>query len=372
MAEAESEMLFDLTLSDEQRMTRESVQRFAQTEMTPIARSADEACAPPDDFYQRTQALGLALMVIPESLGGAGMPRSPLTNMLNAEDLAQGDMALAMGALTPLSFINAVLDNGTEEQQENLLGRFVDDQFRVATIALMEPGATFSPQRFDTSAVPNGDGYLLNGVKSMVPLAGDAELMLVIATVDDSVQGFVVTTDQPGVTVAKEEYMGLHALDLGRVTLDQVEVNASARLGEAQNEFALGRLLDLGRIGISAMAVGVCQATLDYVIPYCNERVAFGEPITNRQSVAFMIGDMATELEAMRLMVYRAAALAEQGQDFHKQSHLARLQCARYAMRSGTNGVQLLGGHGFIREHPVELWYRNLRAVGLLEGHVVI
>jgi hypothetical protein len=134
----------------------------------------------------------------------------------------------------------------------------------------------------------------------------------------------------------------------------------------------LQRLVDLGRIGVCAMCVAVCQSVVEYTREYCNARIAFDEPITNRQSVAFMIGDMATETEAMRLMVYRAASQAEQGLDFHKAASLARIQCAKYGMQIGTNGVQLLGGHGFIREHPVELWYRNLRAVGVLDGCVVI
>ena len=149
-------------------------------------------------------------------------------------------------------------------------------------------------------------------------------------------------------------------------------VNSAAKLGENEKTLDLQRLIDLSRLGTCALSVGCCQAVLDYVIPYVNERVAFGEPISNRQSVAFMVANIAIELDGMRLMVLRAASRAEQGLDFHKEAYLARTLCAKYAMEIGTNGVQLLGGHGFCREHPVELWYRNLRAIGILEGIVSI
>ena len=160
--------------------------------------------------------------------------------------------------------------------------------------------------------------------------------------------------------------MGLRGAQLATLTLDKVQLPASALLGD--NLFNLQRYIDLSRIGLCALAVGTCQAVLDYVIPYCNERVAFDEPISNRQSVAFMIADIAIELEAMRLMAWRAASRAEHGLHFHQHSYLASLFCAEHAMKIGTDGVQLLGGHGFCREHPVEMWYRNLRALAALEG----
>jgi alkylation response protein AidB-like acyl-CoA dehydrogenase len=155
------------------------------------------------------------------------------------------------------------------------------------------------------------------------------------------------------------------------VKLDGVSVPISARLG-GDKPFDLQRLLDLSRIGAAALAVGVGQAVLDYVKVYCTERVAFGEPIANRQSVAFMIADIAIELDGMRLLAYRAAARAERGLPFHREAYLARVQAAEKGMKIGSDGVQLLGGHGFIREHLVELWYRNLRAIALLEGFVSI
>lgn len=312
-------------------------------------------------------------MPIPEHLGGAGESRSPISNMLNAEDLGYGDMSLAIGALTPLSFVNTLLDFGSEAQQEQFLTPLADENFRAATIALMEPAATFSTRKLATTAVKEGAGYILNGVKSMVPLADQSEQILVVARVEgEGVCGFVVGAGTEGLTVENEPFMGLRPLSLGRVTLDNVLVPESARIGSGDKPFDVRRLQDLSALGLCATAVGCCQAALDYVVPYVNERVAFGEPISNRQSVAFMVANMAIELDAMRMMVYRAASRAEQGLPFHREAFQARLICAQRAMEIGTNAVQLLGGHGFTREHPVEMWYRNLRAVGILQGAVVI
>jgi len=372
MSEPAAEILFDLTLEEEQRITRESMQRFAEQEMLGISRSADEAAEAPDGFYDKTAELGLSLLAIPEDLGGAGMPRSPLSNMLNAEDLAGGDMSLAIGALTPLSFVNAVIDNGTQEQIERYLPILASEKFSPATIALMEPRATFDPLQLKTTATRKGDGFVLNGEKSMVSLGDSAHWVLVVADLEGVPTGFVVAKGTAGVTCTNEEYMGLRPLATSRLVFEDVEIAAADKLGGDEKELDLQRLIDLGRIGICAMCVAVCQSVVNYTREYCNARVAFGEPITNRQSVAFMIGDMATETEAMRLMVYRAASRAEQGLEFHKEATLARIQCAKYGMEIGTNGVQLLGGHGFIREHLVELWYRNLRAIGVLDGCVVI
>ena len=360
---------FDLSLSEEQRITRESMRRFADQQLRAVAREADEAGAAPDGFYARTMDLGLGLLPIPEAFGGAGMPRSPMSNVLNAEDLAWGDLSLALGALTPLAFINAILDFGSEAQQEAFLTPLADEQFVPATIALMEGRATFEPSQLSTRAVKDGDGYLINGEKRMVVLGASARSVLVIADlVGEGPAAFVVEQGSDGLSAEPQEYMGLRAVETANLTLKDVRVPAANRL----ERFDLQRLVDLSRIGTCALAVGCCQAVLDFVTPYVKERQAFGEPIAHRQSVAFMVANIAIELDAMRLMVWRAASRAEQGLDFHREAYLARVICAEKAMEIGTNGVQLLGGAGFIREYPVEMWYRNLRAIGLLEGTALV
>lgn len=359
--------LFDLTLSDDQRMNRDTVQRFASAELRAIVMAADQAGEAPTDFYQTTLELGLALMPIPEALGGAGVTRAPISNALNHEDLAHGDLGLAIAAVSPLAFVNTLLDQGTAAQQEKYLPQFCGDQFLSATTAIMEPRATFEPTAPECKATRTDQGFLLNGTKTMVPLGQSAELLLVVAMLaDEGPAAFIVDRTAEGVARTVETHMGLRTLELASIAFTDTALPADALLGN--DTFDLQRFLDLSNLGICALAVGTCQGVLDYVSEYCNERVAFGEPITNRQSVAFMIADMATELEGMRLMTWRAASRAEQGLDFHRDAYLAKTFCAEQAMKIGTDGVQLLGGHGFCREHPVEMWYRNLRAIALLEG----
>ncbi len=234
-------------------------------------------------------------------------------------------------------------------------------------MALMEPGIGFDARRLNTSAVRQSDGsYVLDGAKSMVAFGPQARLLLVFAASGDAgTQGFILSGDSAGVSFEKEDYMGLRPLPLYAMTLNKVAVPASARL---RDDFDLGRLLSLGKIATAALAVGTCQAVLDYVVPYVKERTAFGEPISNRQAVAFMVADMATELEGLRLMVYRAAAQAERGLDCTRAAFLAHRNAVKYGMKIGTDGVQLLGGHGFTRSHPVEMYYRNLRALAMLDG----
>ncbi len=366
---SEQAALFDLTLTEEQRITRESMQRFAESELKTISRDADEAGETPEGLLDKTAELGLSLMPIPEAFGGAGMPRSPISNVLNAEDLGKGDLSIALAALTPLAFINTVLDNGTESQQEKYLTPLADEKFKAATIALMEPKATFEPSEPETTAAKSGDGYTLNGVKSNVILASEAEFILVIAQEEGAgVGAYVVEKGAAGMGIESKKNMGLRPVETATVTLENVTVAADAKLEGAEGGFDLDRLISLSRLGVGALAVGCAEAMLEYTVEYANERVAFGEPIAYRQSVAFMIANIAIELEAMRLMIWKAASRAEQGLDFHRDAYLAYVLCAEKSMEIGNNGVQVLGGHGFTREHPCELWYRNLRAVGILEG----
>lgn len=363
-----SELPFDLTLTEEQALTRDSVRRFVERHIQPHARSADEAAQPPEGFFATSAELGLALMPIPEQFGGAGQPRDPMANALTAEDLGQGDIALAIGALSPLSFVNALLDFGSAEQQEKYLPALLEHEFVPAAIALMEGGAPFDPAQLRTSAQRSGDGYVLNGEKRMVPFGDTAALILVIAELDGEPAAFVVPGSSAGITAQRQSYMGLRALPMATLGFDGVKLGADSRL----QQFDLQRLVDLSRIGLAALAVGCCQAVLDYSIPFVKERKAFGEPIAWRQSVAFMVANIGIELEGMRLLVWKAASRAAQGLPFHREAYLARVLCAEKAMEIGTNGIQIFGGAGFIRDYPLEMWYRNLRAIGVLEGTVMV
>lgn len=363
--------LFDLTPTDEQQLIRAAAAEFAAEQLRPVAAEADATCEPPDGLLKRATAeLGISFVGIPAELGGAGTEQSTVTNALITEALAHGDMGLAVALLAPSAVSNALVRWGDAEQQATYLPSFATDTAPRAALAVMEPQPLFDPLALRTTARRVGNGFQLDGVKSLVPGAATAELFVVAADIPGEGPAlFLLESSTAGITIAAEPAMGLRPANLGQLQLDRVRVAGLAKLaaGEQYRD-----CLRLARLGWAALAVGTAQAVLDYVIPYVNDRQAFGEPISNRQSVAFLVADIGIELEGMRLATYRAASRAEQGKPFARETALARTLTAEYGMKIGSDGVQLLGGHGFVKEHPVERWYRDLRAAGLMEGGVML
>jgi alkylation response protein AidB-like acyl-CoA dehydrogenase len=277
---------------------------------------------------------------------------------------------VAVATLAPGAGATALSLWGTDEQQQTYLPAFTADHgVPAAALALAEPTPLFDPRRPSTGATRQGTGFVLDGTKSAVVRGADAELFVVGAELDGRPQLFLVESSTPGITIESDPAMGVRAASLSRLVLDGVQVEAIALLGD---EASYLECLRLSRLAWCALAVGTAQAVLDHVTPYVKEREAFGEPIAHRQSVAFMVADIAIELQGMRLVTYRAASRAAQGKPFDREVALARRLCAEKGMRIGLDGVQLLGGHGFVKEHPVERWYRDLRAVGLMEGAVLV
>jgi alkylation response protein AidB-like acyl-CoA dehydrogenase len=362
--------LFDLTPSDEQQMLSESVRDFALAKLRPAAQAADAACATPRELLTQSSDLGLTIVGVPEELGGAVEQRSAVTAVLMAEALAQGDLGIAVACLAPAGVSTALGLWGDADQQATYLPEFVGEHPPVAALAVLEPTVLFDPFTLTTRArAEAGGGYVLNGVKSLVPLAADAELLIVAAELGDRGPSlFVVETKTPGIAVEPEPAMGLRAAATGRLLFEDVKLPESALLADAD----YSQCIALARLGWCAVAVGAGQAVLDYVIPYVKDRTAFGEPISNRQAVAFCVSNIAIELEGMRLATYRAAARADQGLPFAREVALARRLCAERGMAIGSDGVQLLGGHGYVKEHPVERWYRDLRAGGVMEGVLLV
>lgn len=369
---------FDLGLTEEQRLMRDTLRRFADDVMRLAAREADDRSAPLDGFLDAFSDLGAIPMAVPEVLGGAAETVSAVSQMLIAEDLARGDMGLAYAALSPLSFVNALVHWGDEQQQSTLLSSFVDGDPIAASVAVVEPHPFFDPAALRTTAKKKNSELVLNGEKSMVALAHHAKWFLVAAELSKLGPRFVlVERDTEGVEVSDESAMGLGSAGLGRLRLNNVRVSIDALLGgeaalQPDARAAYDDATNRGRIAWGAMALGTSQALLDYVIPYCNERVAFGEPISHRQAVAFMIANIGIELESMRMLVYRAAGRVDAGLPCAREAYLARTLCSDKAMEIGTNGVQLLGGAGFIKDHPVEIWYRQLRSIGVMDGNLLL
>lgn len=358
--------LFDLGITDEQQMIRDSVQAFASEVLRDQAEHADAQQKTSDEVLAQALELGLNFFAVPESLGGAATERSTVTSMLVAEDLAHGDMGQAIAILAPMGVANALTQWGTALQQDKYLSSFAEENPPKAAIAICEPRPLFDPMELKTTARKDGDGYVINGEKSLVPLAAEAELFLIAAQAEDGPAVFIVEGGSEGFTAGEDPSMGIRASAQRPLKLDNVRVPAENRLGNG--DFDYRAFVDLGTLGWCALAIGTCQAILDYVGSYCNERSAFGEPISHRQAVAFMIADMAIELDAMRMLTYRAVCRAEQGKSFQREAHLARTLVKDKAMKIGTDGVQLLGGHGFTHEYPVERWYRDLRAVAVAFG----
>ncbi len=371
-APAEDKGLFDLTPSEDQQMIVETVGEFAAEQLRPAAAEADEKLSPPDGLLTRAAELGVTLIGIPEELGGAGAERSVVTNALVAEALAHGDLGLAVAVLAPSAVSNALVLWGDAQQQADYLPEFVGENVPAAALALLESKPLFDPVKPATKARRTPGGYQLDGVKSLVPRAAQAELFVVSADLEGRGPAlFLVESSTAGVSIEAEPAMGLRGAATGKLHLEKVSLPAGALLGGGSPE-VFTEAVRLSRLGWAALATGTAKAVLDYVIPYVNERTAFGEPISHRQAVAFSVADIAIELEGMRLVMLRAAARAEQGKPFAREVALARKLAVDKGMRIGSAGVQLLGGHGFVKEHPVERWYRDLRAIGVLEGVVLL
>ncbi|MGB5111764.1 MAG: acyl-CoA dehydrogenase family protein [Mycobacterium sp.] len=368
---------FDLTPDDDQKMIVETVNEFAEAILRPAAHDADAAATYPVALIAKAAELGITSLNIPENFDGIAEHRSTVTGALVAEALAYGDMGLALPILAPSGVASALTHWGSAEQQATYLPEFAGENVPQASLVIAEPHALFDPTALKTTAVRSPGGYRLSGVKSLVPAAGDAELFIIAAQLNGKPTMFLVEASSEGVRVEADPSMGIRGAALGRVALDNVAVPLHNRLGEDDRtdaDFAqdYSEAIAYSRLGWAALAVGTSHAVLDYVIPYIKEREAFGEPIANRQAVAFMAANIAIELDGLRLITLRGAARAEQGLTFAREAALAKRIATDKGMQIGLDGVQLLGGHGFTKEHPVERWYRDLRALGVAEGVVVL
>jgi alkylation response protein AidB-like acyl-CoA dehydrogenase len=357
-------------LSEEQEVVRDALHDFAEQAMRPIARDCDEGSLIPEDFLQQSWELGLVSTQIPEAYGGAGEDRAPVTNAIVLEELAWGDTTLATAAVAPAGFANAIVDQGTEEQKREYLPLFCGEKYHAASLAIVEPSPLFEATIPRTLAEPKGDGFVISGSKSFVPMADRASHFLVVCRNNGGLDAFIVPRDAAGLRVgAPDKNLGLRALPTATLELERVEIPAAARLG-GEGGCDVRRLLNHSRVALAALEVGLSRGVLDYAVPYAKEREAFDQAIAQKQGIAFKLADMHIETEATRWLVWKAASQLEQGKDATKSAHHAHGYAAEQCMWIADEGVQVLGGHGFIREHPVEMWYRNARTVSVLEGTI--
>jgi acyl-CoA dehydrogenase len=353
--------------TEDQELIRKTMADFAREVLHLHAREADERSAVPEAVVQRGWELGLVQSAIPEKFGGYGDSRSAVTSALLLEELAYGDLALALHLLAPRLVTVPLLAIGTDEQQARWLPRFAGPQFVAGTAAFTEPRWDFDPTALETRAERQGGDWVLNGEKCLVPLARQAEVMLVYATTSDGLGAFLVEPGTTGVEIGEREAnMGIRALDTYPVTLKDVRVPAGGRLGGVGSD--VQPLVDAGRVATAALAAGVARAAFDYARDYAKERHVFGVAVAQKQAIAFMLANMAIEIDAMRLLAWEAAWRLDQGQRATREACLARSYASQSALTIADNALQVLGGHGYIRDHYVELYLRNARGFATFDG----
>jgi alkylation response protein AidB-like acyl-CoA dehydrogenase len=371
-AMSQPQSLFDITPDEEQQMLQEAIAAFAAEKVRQAARDADAACATPPELLAEADELGVSTMGIPEELGGVLKDESAVTSVLVAQALAHGDMGIAYATLAPGAVATALGRWGDSDQQATYLPPFTSDEPPAAALALLERRPLFDPRSLETKARREGADWVLSGTKSLLARAAECELFAVAADAQDLGPAlFIVESSTAGLSIQPEPAMGLRAASTGALHLDSARVPATALLAEGAPA-AYAECVERARIAWCGLALGTCEAVRDYVVPYVNQRSAFGEPISNRQAVAFTVADMGIETEGLRLLTYRAAARADAGADFSRDAALAHRLCAAKAMRIASDGVQLLGGHGYVKDHPVERWYRDARAAALMQGALLV
>lgn len=363
----------DFTLDEDQQQIRATMRKFALKELKDVARECDEQYELPTSILEKIWELGYCPNAVPEKYGGYQMGRSVVNAAIMLEELAFGDASLAMAALSPALMMFPILEFGTEEQKAQWLPKFCSETFYPATGAMMEPSIQFDVHRLHCEVERSGDKLIINGEKCMVPLADRANQILVYATNargagPESVEAIIVDKDTPGMRIGERvKYMGLNPLPLYPVVFEACVVPVSRLVG-GEKGIDFSRIINISRALQGAVAVGLSRASHEYALEYAKQREAFGEPIASRQAIAFMLAESAMEIDGMRLLSWRAAWRLDRNEDATRDATLAKMVYSEQTMKIVDYGVQILGGHGYIREHPIEMWFRNGRAFASLEG----
>jgi acyl-CoA dehydrogenase len=365
--------MYSFEPNEEQKMLIDAVAKYAGNDLRPVSHDAEESRELPKKLVDKGWELGLLQASIPETYGGFG-ERSSVTGVLAVEEMAYGDLAGALAVMTPSLFAMPILLVGSEDQRKEYLPKIVEGNWTPYTAALIEYSFDFDVNDLHTTAKFAGHDYILNGEKAFVPFGKGAEAIIVYAKLDGVTQGFIVPGNATGLTISneREKLMGLNALPMYRVKLEDVRISASNRLGGTTgHSFEL--VLASMRVASAAAAIGVARAAFDYAKNYAKERDAFGVKIAQKQAIAFMLAEMLTEIEAMRLLTWEAAwKLDNRKDDTANEAYLAFTGAADMAMMVTDRSVQILGGHGYIREHPVELFMRNGRGFAMLPGLAIV
>jgi alkylation response protein AidB-like acyl-CoA dehydrogenase len=362
-----------MMFSEEQTMIRDMARAFAEEQLAPHAAEWDRTGTFPQEAIRQMGELGLLGMIVPEEWGGAGADH--VAYALAIEEIAAGDGSCS----TIMSVHNSVacmpiLKFGTTAQKEKFLRPMARGEL-LGAFCLTEPQAGSDAANIRTKAVRDGDSYVLNGVKQFITSGKYGQIAIVFAVTNPEagkhgISAFIVPTDIPGYNVARvEEKMGQHASDTAQIVFENMRVPQECLLGKEGEGYRIALSnLEGGRIGIASQSVGMARAACEHAVAYAKERETFGVPIIEHQAVAFRLADMATQIDAARLLVIRAAQLRDTGSPCLKEASMAKLFASEMAERVCSMAIQILGGYGYLHDFPVERIYRDVRVSQIYEG----
>ena len=363
----------EFKLTEDQKMVQKLARDFAEKRLAPTVSERDHKEEFSRPLVDEMGEIGLTGICFPEEYGGSG--GDVMSYILAVEELCKADDGVGITLSATVSLCAwPIFAYGTEEQKQKYLVPLAEGE-KLGAFGLTEPNAGTDASGQQTVAVLDGDDYVLNGSKIFITNAGEAETYIVFAMTDKSkgmkgISAFIVEKDMPGFSFGKKEHkMGIHTSLTNELVFQDVRVPKENLLGKIGEGFKIAMsTLDGGRIGVAAQALGIAQAALDHAIKYSKERVQFGKPIASNQAIAFMMADMATKIDAARLLIYRAAYLKDQGLPYSKEAAMAKLFASDIAMEVTTDAVQIYGGYGYSREYPVERLMRNAKITQIYEG----
>lgn len=362
----------DFDLTEEQLLMRDTVRKFVENEIKPVAAAYDEKEEFPQALMTKIDEQGFSNLNIPEAYGGAGI--DPLTALIINEEISRGCAAVDVNANTNALASYPIIIGGSEEQKQRFLRPLTEENKHIS-FALTEPGAGSDVSGIATTGWKSGNKYIINGRKQFITCAHIADMLTVFFRIGtnkghDGLSAIVVDCNTPGVTIGRhEKKMGLRASATCEVIFEDVEVPEENRLGPEGAGFKLAmETLNKARPAAGAMAVGVAQAALEASVEYAKNRVQFGKPIAQQQAVQMMLADMAIKVETARLLVYKAGYLMNKGLPFTKESAMCKCYATDVVMQVTTDAVQVFGGYGYTRDYPVEKLMRDAKIMQIYEG----
>ncbi|MGG5255223.1 acyl-CoA dehydrogenase [Neobacillus sp. SM06] len=362
----------ELRFTEEQEMMRKMVRDFAANEVAPFVEKMEKGEFP-REIIRKMAELGLMGIPIPEKYGGAGMDFVSYILAINELSKVSATVGVILSVHTSVC-TNPIVYFGTEEQKRKYVSKLAAGAY-LGAFCLTEANAGSDASSLKSRAVKDRDEYVINGSKMFITNGGEADVYIVFATLNPSlgkkgITAFIVEKNTPGLIIGKDEKkMGLHGSRTVQLTFEEMRVPAANLLGQEGDGFNIAMAnLEAGRIGIAAQALGIAEAALEAATLYAKERHQFGRPIANQQGVAFKLADMATHVEAARLVVYQAAQLRSQGKECRQQASMAKLFASRTAVEVATEVVQIFGGYGYTEDYPVERYFRDAKITEIYEG----